>query len=538
MGYLDKLTNYARQSNPCYEVGDIGPGGGIVFSVPGLGVNQTNFYFEAAPVDVSVTQRNSATGTTGPSAPAGTCTNIPPQAEYGAEFGVVGVAIPPGDNGMNIGDGLPNTAYLNSYPTSSGGFSGTPINPVLDTHDLAAHLCADYIGPNGHTDWFLPSMDEATELMLNIGPPSPLGNAAHLETSNSNPASNFYWTSSVISPSIGSFDEVALGFKTSAQGGPFIMYRCTTGSVRPVRMFECPVAPPGVKYNYRYWRGGSGVTDIGAMALYGRTNAPPYGPIHFHEIGHPYMSFKFNKRTAVLNHLGGSGSGNLYLSWSQILQMYPFVPSSTMYSNQVLISVWNKHEVLLGQWKYEFTGSGSTCGVYGNCHAMPRLEFISHVAGPSILDIPNDSYIKIEHESGLYGNDPAYFADSADLSNYANTGTNIRMINSTTGAPISGNPGYWYICVSHCGGYANGCHRWKASLPPPAGNYLGPLSPSSGCCTGSVTGGGTSAKLLNPNEICPGELNELNDEDIGEGLDEDIGSILEQQIEDLKKWDI
>ena len=537
MGYLDKLTKYT--SSPCYQIGDIGPGGGIVFSVPGQGNNSTSYYFEAATKDVSVTPRDSAPSTSGPSAPAGLCTHSSSQqSNLGAEFGVVNT--PLYQNGMAIGDGLSNTNEIISHPTSWGGFSGNPTNPVIDTHDLAAHLCADYIGINGHKDWFLPSMDEATELMLNVGPAD-----AGLETSTSNPASNFYWTSSMIPSSIGSFDEVALGFKTNGGGAPFMMYRCLTGSVRPVRMFECPVvAPPGVKYNYRYWRGGSGVTDIGAMALYGRTSAPPYGPIHFHEIGHPYMSFKFNKRTAVLNHLGGSGSSNLYLSLSQIFQMYPFVSSSTMYSNHVLISVWDKHEVLLGQWKYEFTGSGSTCGAYGNCHIIPHLEFISHVAGPSILDIPNNSYIKIEHESGLYGNDPTYFADSADLSNYANTGTNIRILNPTTGAPISGNPGYWYICVSHCGGYANGCHKWKASLPPPAGNYLGPLSPTFGtnpvlgCCTIPFTGGGTSAKLLNPNEICPGELNELNDEDIGEGLDGDIGVTLEQQIENLKKWDI
>ena len=272
-----------------------------------------------------------------------------------------------------------------------------------------------------------------------------------------------------------------------------------------------PPAPPGVKYNYRFWRG-NGVTDIGAMGLFGYEF--PYGhypnPITMHEIGHPYMSFKFNKLTAVLNYIGVAAWNitNLYLSWSQILQMYPFVSSSTMHGNHVLISVWDKHEVLLGQWKYAFTGGGNTCGAYGTCHTMPRLEFISHVAGPSILDIPDDAYIKIEHESGLYGNDPTYFADSADLSNYANTGTNIRMINPTTGAPISGNPGYWYICVSHCGGYADGCHKWKASLPPPVGSYLGPLDPSSSCC------GGSSLKLLNPNienflAVCPEVFKEI-----------------------------
>ena len=86
-----------------------------------------------------------------------------------AEFGVYKETILPSDNGYLVGDGVTNTTHLNSYPTSFGGITPNPTNPVIDTHTLAAMECVNYVGPNGHTDWFLPSLDEASELMLNLG---------------------------------------------------------------------------------------------------------------------------------------------------------------------------------------------------------------------------------------------------------------------------------------------------------------------------------------------------------------------------------
>ena len=136
MGYLEKLSGYAPQSNPCYQIEDIGPGGGIIFSIPGVGNNQTNYYFEVAPHDVSTTQRQYATLPP----PLADCTSDI-NAIPGAEFGVYKETILPGDNGTAFGDGFDNTMHLTSYPTSFGGATPNPTNPVLDVHDLAAHLC-------------------------------------------------------------------------------------------------------------------------------------------------------------------------------------------------------------------------------------------------------------------------------------------------------------------------------------------------------------------------------------------------------------
>ena len=62
IGYGDAASSpspCAQSSNECYDIGDTGPGGGIIFSVPlghpqNNGVNQTNFYYEVAKNDINV----------------------------------------------------------------------------------------------------------------------------------------------------------------------------------------------------------------------------------------------------------------------------------------------------------------------------------------------------------------------------------------------------------------------------------------------------------------------------------------------------
>mgnify|MGYP005822212651 FL=1 len=247
-------------TNAPYQIGDTGPGGGIIFSIPGQGNNSTNYYFEVAPVDVSTTQRAQVSTTLGQTQTfdcTGTANSI-----LGAEFGVHEETISPSDNGQSIGDGINNTAHLNSYPTSHGTSTPNPTNPVLDIHDLAAQLCVDYAGPNGTKDWFLPSLTEMTELVSNLGPNSVINNIiniADLSTSTNNPASAFYWTSSVLAGPPGTvFDTIAASVNV-VTGNPQIMDRCSTASVRPVRMFECLTPQPstGIDYNYRFGYNGS-----------------------------------------------------------------------------------------------------------------------------------------------------------------------------------------------------------------------------------------------------------------------------------------
>ena len=150
-------------TNAPYQIGETGPGGGIIFSIPGLGNNQTIYYFEVAPHDVSTTQRDYANlgeispGDPCPVSSTGLCCSTNANQGPGAEFGVYKEILSV-NNGTAIGDGFSNTVGLDSYPTSSLiSITPSPLNPVIDTHDLAVKLCVFYNGPYGYTDWFLPS---------------------------------------------------------------------------------------------------------------------------------------------------------------------------------------------------------------------------------------------------------------------------------------------------------------------------------------------------------------------------------------------
>ena len=107
-----------------YEIGDVGPGGGIIFYVSEEGFYSygpgTAHYLEAAPADMATTLEWESGG--------GPFTFI-------------------GSTGTGIGSGNGNTnAILNKVPTYP-----------------AALACRNYNG-GGLWDWFLPSKDELNEL--------------------------------------------------------------------------------------------------------------------------------------------------------------------------------------------------------------------------------------------------------------------------------------------------------------------------------------------------------------------------------------
>jgi len=113
---------------PAYQVGDMGPGGGLVFYDAG-NYNAGWRYMEVAPV----------TWNGG---------GADPQAVWGAKPSTVGLT---GNTFRAIGKGKSNTATLatfnNNYP-----LTGT-----------AAQLCKN-LNFNGYSDWFLPSDYELSEI--------------------------------------------------------------------------------------------------------------------------------------------------------------------------------------------------------------------------------------------------------------------------------------------------------------------------------------------------------------------------------------
>tara|TARA_R110002020_G_scaffold1843_3_gene8443 strand:- start:1446 stop:3206 length:1761 start_codon:yes stop_codon:yes gene_type:complete len=373
-----------------YQIEDIGPGGGMIFSIPGQGTNNTNYYFEVALHDVSTTGRDYADlGQTSPNVYCGPscCTGNANQGQ-GAEFGVYKEIILFGDNGTGIGDGLANTIHLNSYPTSWSISTLSPDNPVIDTHDLAAQLCADYVGPNGHTDWFLPSLDEFSELLLNIGPSSALGNIVNLNTSANMPASEFYWTSSALTGAGINSITTAIGVRATLFGA-VIMERCTTGSVRPVRMFDCQVVPPPPivdSYNYRdLWISNTNIGTLGSLGhVDGATGS-----------GNAYKSIPHRR---LLDGVIGMDEFIITPSLKDVNGTLYSITDFTQSASGWTISIWNLNKQFLGKWHYSTLISSNYPHNLGGGQSWPpgtlvtgagienglmlHLGGVTHLAGP------------------------------------------------------------------------------------------------------------------------------------------------------------
>ena len=479
-------------TNVPYQIGDTGPGGGIIFSIPGQGNNSTNFYFEAAPVDVSTTQRAQVSTTLGQTQTfdcTGTANFIP-----GAEFGVHEETISPNDNGSNIGDGLSNTVHLNSYPTSWGGYTGNPTNPVLDIHDLAAKLCVDYIGPNGDSDWFLPSLTEMIELVSSL--------SVNLSTSTSHPASAFYWTSSVLAGPPGTvFDTIAAGVNVVA-GNPQIMDRCSTGSVRPVRMFECPIPPStGIDYNYRY--DSQGKDSIGGCWMYGYDVFGELGGITQFIIGKQYLQLSLNKFDARLNRstptsnlaLGGNmGVTSPNNPITAPINWYGPPAYSWLQPNPYKITIYDLNEQLVGSWTYSDINQISSCRVDVDCYFKVTLSNPTPDPGtPTTFNLDSLVYPLPNPLAGFQtpcgigqtnpGKYPYYIlvenvatqeimtsplgngvGNTINLTNYAGTGNNMRFIDNS-GISISPINDFYYNNAC-CVGVDCYFHRWFAELPP------------------------------------------------------------------------
>jgi hypothetical protein len=106
-----------------YALGDTGPAGGLIFYINPNYATDGWRYLEAAPFDQSA----------------------------GAKWGCFRTAIP-GARGTAVGTGKQNTI---------------DIEAACSTPGTAADLCANF-SLNGFSDWFLPSIDELTQIYLNL----------------------------------------------------------------------------------------------------------------------------------------------------------------------------------------------------------------------------------------------------------------------------------------------------------------------------------------------------------------------------------
>jgi hypothetical protein len=182
---------------PC-AVGDIGPGGGIVFIAPSTSGNSTGQFFEAAP--------NTWSG----SAPDGVG-----QWCNASSASVAGL-------GTTIGTGSTNSVAIAAACTSTG------------TNDASAFIASRTIG--GLTGWFLPSRDEMLALydqraFLTGSYATNRANADAARYLTSSQSSNF------TSNAVGAYMEGSV-----APGTAQDISKSFNFSLRPVRMFTATEA--------------------------------------------------------------------------------------------------------------------------------------------------------------------------------------------------------------------------------------------------------------------------------------------------------
>jgi len=292
-------------TNFCYEIGDVGPGGGIVFSTPMTGSNTTSYYYEQHIEDLAY------------------CTsdwteilalNPLPTTQYPhlrcqlgvfdwslwnasalpfAEWGGYNYNFGPGDVfPQYVGLGHDNTAAQIASPTIQ-----TVVFPVNET---ASSLCDNLTAFNpttgvGFSDWYLPSSGEWGLIDQNIGPSTPFAAAANLEVNASSGVGypnttgllmkypRVYWTSSALENPVSGpavttnhLQARAHSLSTSVAfpSGSMIADRCGAYGVRAIRRFKCPPPPtPIEEYNYRDAYFGAQMQKMPSITTPGQCNS-------------------------------------------------------------------------------------------------------------------------------------------------------------------------------------------------------------------------------------------------------------------------
>ena len=188
-----------------YSIGSTGPGGGKIFYITdtpfacGPTLASTCKYLEAAPIsgmnawvdDVYTFSGNTTT-----------------------EIGVAA-------QGTALGTGYENTLAI--VEQSGGG----------DTPNHAATVSRSYRGPNNLTDWYLPSIDELTQLYLSQ---STIGGFAAAEALGAGPLYDDFWSST----EAGAAGVLIVWFDltSGADGGVYGNSKDEINVVRPIRAFE------------------------------------------------------------------------------------------------------------------------------------------------------------------------------------------------------------------------------------------------------------------------------------------------------------
>jgi YD repeat-containing protein len=214
----NSLETDIKTDGVVYNLGDTGPGGGIVFYT-----DYEGYYLEVAPSDAEP-----KTGTTefGFQDGSANC-----NAETPDWTGVPGWAfsVRPQQSVDSIGNGKSNTAlFIDACP-----------NTIVGT-DFAPQAADNYISANGTDDWFLPSIGELNELFAYTFPTGPNG-------TNNNDSVNLYIAIGVRKDYYSSTQNLStfsMFYQTMTSGTTSPLAKRNTGrSVRPVREFRAGAFP-------------------------------------------------------------------------------------------------------------------------------------------------------------------------------------------------------------------------------------------------------------------------------------------------------
>jgi len=185
-----------------YKVGDVGPGGGLIFFVDLFDQYAGFTYLEAAPTDLA---------TTAWASDSATCFDSINSATSCLEASVYQASVANASriNAAKIGQGSSNTSLINTL--NSRG-------PLFDNSGFAAGLADAYIY-GSTTDWYLPSINELGQMYSNLKAKG-LGNFKD----------TYYWSSTEFGSRSAWYMLFSDGyFSDTAKSYPF--------SVRPIRSF-------------------------------------------------------------------------------------------------------------------------------------------------------------------------------------------------------------------------------------------------------------------------------------------------------------
>lgn len=437
----------------CYEIGDVGPGGGIVFSTPMTGGNSTSYYYEMHIEDLAYCSNNWSEITH-----LNPIIQPPNPMDIRCEEGVFDWSlwnaqqIPFAEWGgynYNVGqlDVFPQHVGIGLANTTAQIASSSIQAVVFPSNETASSLCDNLTAfnapnPTGFSDWYLPSAGEWELINQNIGPSTTFAAISNLEVSPNTGFGyagygpilekypRYYWTSSALinplptAPDTNHLQAYAYSISTSntVPQGVVVADRCSALGVRAIRRFKCPtILPPPPPdpsfYNYR----DAAYGHLGWTAALATVTTPgtcTSGQMHTQTWEKDVIGLdEFFIGLATTDVLG-----NIYNKTD-----FENVNNPDGYT----ISIWDNNKNYLGKWHYN--NAQSVQYSYANLLSTPGIKRVVEIS-PSVVECVGDRFfnepelpkiinIKLTNVTHLEGPNPKvrYGSNSPYYLNHAQT---------------------------------------------------------------------------------------------------------------------